>query len=511
MQPRAFRYFMIPDKTSRAMFHVKRYALFLLSILLLASCASVSRDLVTGKRKAFGYDWAQQVQLGQEADPQIVAQFGIYEDEALNRYVTEVGQKVLAVSHLRRPESPPEVRNTPFTFRVLDSPVINAFAVPGGFIYVTRGLVAHCENEAQLAMVLGHEISHIARQHSARQAFEAQRTQYLLLGGALLGQATLGGSAAENILGLGGQAAQLLLLKYGRGDEREADHWGTEYASLAGYKAAEGAAFFNTLDRIQAESGRALPNWQSSHPDPGEREQTILQLAAEWDAKTPQSVVGRAELLNQLEGVVFGENPRNGFVRNSVFLHPELRFQFNVPQGYQVANEASRVAIVAPEGRAYVLLTLGQSNSIQEEARTFAAQQGITVVDSGSDRVNGLEAAYVVADAQTQQGVIRLLNYFISYNGRVYSLMGVTTQQAFETYRRDFLALMNSFRPLTDNQILNTQPARINIITASRNAPFQSFIANALPFDITALDLAIANQVGLDEVIPSGQKLKVIR
>lgn len=493
------------------MFHVKRPLAYLLLLVLVAGCASVSRDLVTGNRKAFGYDWSEQVQIGRQSDPAIVAQFGLYGDEALQRYVDEVGQRVLAESHLRRPDTPAEVRNTPFTFRVLDSPVVNAFALPGGFIYVTRGLLAHCENEAQLAMVLGHEITHISRQHAARQAFEAQRAQYLLLGGALLGQTLLGGSAAENILGLGSQAAQLLLLKYSRDDERESDHWGTEYAALAGYEVEEGADFFLTLQRIQAESGYALPTWQSSHPDPGARGETIRELAAEWRTKAELTRLGESEFMQRIEGLVFGENPRQGFVRNNAFLHPDLRFQFDIPRGYQVINEASQVAIVEGQQRAYVLLQFAQESSPQAAARAFAGQQGLRVADSGTDRFNGLEAAFVLAEAQTEQGVLGLLAYFIQYDGRVYRLTGVTTSQAFNTYRSDFLSLVRSFRTLTDQSALGVQPARLNVVNAPRTAPFQSFLPSSLPFNITAQDLAIANQVELNQTVRSGEPIKLIR
>ncbi len=493
------------------MFHMKRFAFSVLALMLIAGCASVSRDLVTGNKKAFGYDWNQQVQIGQSSDPQILAQFGLYDDEALSRYVNEVGQRVLAQSHLRRAEAPAEVRNTPFTFRVLDSPVVNAFALPGGFVYVTRGLLAHCENEAQLAMVLGHEITHIARQHAARQAYEAQRSQYLLLGGALLGQTLLGGSAAENILGLGGQAAQLLLLKYGREDERESDRWGTEYAALAGYAVEEGAEFFNVLSRIQAESGRALPTWQSSHPDPGERSQTIRQLAEEWRSRAQTTKVGTEEMMAQLEGVVFGENPRNGYVESGTFLHPELKFQFDLPSGYQVSNEASRVAIVEGNGRAYLLLEFAQEQSAQAAARAFGSQEGFQVADSGTDRFNGMSAAFVLGQAQTEQGPLALLAYFIEYGGRVYRIMGITTVQAYDTHRPQFLALIRSFRTLTDRRALEVQPARIDVVQVPRATSFQSLLPATLPFKITAQDLAIANQVSVNETIPAGKRIKIVR
>ncbi len=158
------------------MFHVK-HSLAALLLLSSAGCAATTKDVVTGQRRGLGYTWQQQIQIGRESDPQILAQFGVYDERSIDSYVNEIGQRVLAVSHLRRPEAAAEVQQTAFTFRVVDSPVLNAFALPGGYIYVTRGLLANLENEAQLAVVLGHEIAHVARQHAARQAFTAQRAQ----------------------------------------------------------------------------------------------------------------------------------------------------------------------------------------------------------------------------------------------------------------------------------------------------------------------------------------------
>jgi predicted Zn-dependent protease len=179
---------------------------------------------------------------------------------------------------MRRPDTDAQFRETPFTFRVLDSPVVNAFALPGGYIYVTRGLLSHLDNEAQLAVVLGHEIVHVAARHASRRAFEQQLGQVGLLGGAILGGQVFGGQAAQAILDLGGTAAQLLFLRYGRDDEREADELGVEYAALVGYQTEEAAEFFRSLRRIGEEQQQGLPTWMSTHPDPGEREQSMHRL-----------------------------------------------------------------------------------------------------------------------------------------------------------------------------------------------------------------------------------------
>src|SRR5699024_9479792 len=194
-------------------------------------------------------------QIGKKSDKQIQQQYGVYQDESLQQYIKRIGKKVLSKSHLRREDTPAKYKNTEFHFRVLNSEVPNAFALPGGYIYVTRGLLAHLENEAQLAVVLGHEIGHVAARHSSQRAFEQQVGQIALLGGAVAGQEILGVPGGE-ILSMGSQAAQLLFLSYGREDERESDQLGVEYASMEHYNAAEGAGFFTALKRISEQSGQ---------------------------------------------------------------------------------------------------------------------------------------------------------------------------------------------------------------------------------------------------------------
>ena len=200
---------------------------FVLALLLVAGCGTTNRNLVTGESQRGAYNWQQEVQLGTEADQQITAQYGAYNNATVTAYVERIGQQVLSTSAYADPaQTPAEIRNTPFHFRVLDTPVVNAFALPGGYVYVTRGLLAHLENEAQLAVVLGHEIGHVLARHASRRAADAQLGQFGLLGAAVLGGVVGGGQVAQGILDYGGTGVQLLFLKNGRGDEREADRAG---------------------------------------------------------------------------------------------------------------------------------------------------------------------------------------------------------------------------------------------------------------------------------------------
>ena len=317
----------------------------LLGALLLYACVS---EIVpaTGEKRYLGYSWQQEMELGKQASKEVSALFGLYRDPKVERYVSEVGNRVLAKSHLRRPGADEQFRNTPVTFGVLDSPIINAMALPGGYIYVTRGMLAHLNNEDQLATVLAHEIGHVAARHAARQAFQQQIGQGLLLGGAVLGQ---GLGLGQSILNLGGMAAQLLFLRYSREDELEADKLGVEYGVGAGYDAREVIPFFQTLGRIQEKEGQGMPSFLSTHPDPGARVQRIREMTGA--AAAPRTAPADSRYMSNVENLVIGEDPRQGFVEGDVFYHPDLRFRFPVPRGFKVVNQPTQVIMVEGKHR----------------------------------------------------------------------------------------------------------------------------------------------------------------
>lgn len=498
-------------RANKAVYRWRPAAYWILPVLLLAFLASgctTGINPVSGNRRALGYSWEEEKKLGQQADQQIQQQFGFYDDENLNAYVRRVGQEVLQESHLRRPDTPEKFRNTEFTFRVLDSPVINAMALPGGYVYVTRGLMAHLNNEAQLSLVLGHEVAHVAARHASQQAAKQQFAQLGLIAGAIGGE--IAGLSGGSILQLGSQAAQLLFLSYSRDNEREADRLGVEYASLAGYKAQEGAAFFHSLERIQEQSGQDIPTWQSTHPDPGDRQERVAELAQQWAPKAPEQRVQQEEYYSSIEGIVLGQNPRQGFTQSGMFYHPELRFQFPVPRNFSVTNQPTVVAIVAPDQQAVIQFTISEGSSAQAAARQLAGQEGIQVIEQGPARSGRLPAYAVEARAQTQQGqTLHLLSYYVEYDGNVYNFLGVTEESRYATYENIFLDTMRGFAPLNDPEILNVEPTRLEIHPAGRTAAFQSFLPSPLPRDLTAEGVAIMNQVRLDQQIERGRPLKL--
>ncbi|MEQ9103415.1 MAG: M48 family metalloprotease [Rhodothermales bacterium] len=488
------------------------YPLLLVAVLVLEGCA-VSTSPVTGNRRAYAYTWQEEIAIGRDADPQIVAQFGEYDDPDMARYVDSLGQALLEVSHLRRPGADPEWATTPFTFRVLDSPVVNAFALPGGFVYVTRGLMAHLENEAQLAVVLGHEIGHVAGRHGSKRAMNQMFGQAALLAGAVGGQALFGGNAAENVLNLGSGATQLLFLSYGRDDERESDDLGVEYASFLGYDASEGSEFFRTLRRLGEQAGQDLPSFLSTHPDPGEREQTIQRMAGEWAATMPTNKIVREPYLRRVDGVVWGEDPRQGFSRDGWFHHPQLAFQFPVPSGFQVINQPTQVVMIPESQEAYLVMTIESEHaSARAASDAFRQQQGLTVVQAGLGQTNGLSGWVVVANATQENGqVLGIRAHFIDHGGRVYRFIGVTTQQQYPAYESIFAQSTNNFRPLTDPAILNIQPNRMQLATVRQPGAFRNVVPATLPPGTTAETMAIINQLNLDSMVSAGRLYKSLK
>lgn len=475
---------------------------FLASAFLVAS--SCQTNPVTGKKDVMFMSESQEIALGKEADPQIVAEFGLYEDPKLQSFINEKGQQMAAISHRS---------NLTYNFKIVDSPVINAFAVPGGYVYFTRGIMAHFNNEAQFAGVLGHEIGHIAARHSAQQ----QSKSILAQGGLLLGMIlspTVAQMGQEVSQGLG-----LLLLKYGRDAERESDRLGVEYSTKIGYDADEMADFFLTLQRKQEESGQALPSFLSSHPDPGDRYNTVHKLAAEEKKKQnlTNAHVNRNSYLKMIDGMVYGEDPKQGFVENSVFYHPELKFQYTIPTNWSYQNSPQQVQMAPKDGSAMMVLTLAPGANLEEAAQQTLERYQLQAVEAKQVTVNGLPAVAMVAEQQPQQQQqqqqqqsIRTLIYLIQLDKNIYSLMGITAANNFNNYFQLFSNSMQSFKQLSDPDKLNRKPERIHIVTVSQATTLNQALRNNKIPDARLNEFAVLNGMQLTDQLPAGTMIKVI-
>lgn len=488
-----------------------RDTLIMLLVLLVAGSCSIQKNPVTGKSRLLAFTWNQEVQIGQDVDQELIVQYGLYDDERVSEYVIDIGEVILAESHMRRENTDRKFRETEFFFRVLDSPVVNAFALPGGYIYVTRGLMVHLNNEAQLAVVLGHEIGHVAARHASQRAFRQTLGQIAVIGGAVLGQEFLG-LPGESILNLSSQAAQLIFLSYSRDAERESDRLGVEYAARAGYVAGEGAAFFTSLKRMSEQSGHSIPTMLSSHPDPGEREKAIPRMAREWaDKSFQQTILNEEQYFSMIDGMTYGENPREGYVERGEFVHPELAFRFPVPGQWQLINQRNEVILLSSSRDGVMIFRIdGTSGTARESVQQFIGQEGITTNSQSETRSSNQYQAYQadVTIAQ-QQGDLRALVYAVEYDGRVYRFINYTRVDLWDTYASAFSRVPGEFNRLTDRNILDIKPVRLQLITAQRSDQFRNLMPASLPMNISPEEVAIVNQVELDEQIPAGRLLKI--
>lgn len=471
-------------------------------IFLFSNCA---RNPVTGKSQVVLMSEAQEIAMGKEADPQIVAQFGLYDDKSLQDFISQKGKQLVAISH--RP-------NINYEFKILDSEVLNAFATPGGYVYFTRGIMAHFNNEAQFAGVLGHETGHITARHSVSQQRNAMLGQLGIIAGVVINP-NLARFAETASQGLG-----LMFLKFGRDAERQADQLGVEYSTKIGYDAKEMAEFFLTLQRKGEGSESAeLPTFLSTHPDPGDRNATVHKLAAEWKQKAnlTNPLINRNSYLQRIEGLIYGEDPRQGYLENNIFYHPELKFQFPTPQGWNYQNTPQRVQLAPKDGKALLMMMLAPGNNLQQAASSVLQQNNLQAVESRQVNVNGLNALAMVADPaptqgqqQQQQQQIRTLIYLIQYGNSIYLFLGVSALADFNQFLPYFSNTMEGFRVLNDQSKINRKPERIRIKTVNSRITLDQALRNYSTPSSRFNELAILNGMKLTDVIAPGTMIKTV-
>jgi predicted Zn-dependent protease len=464
------------------------------SVTLGASWTGCARNPVTGKSELSLVSESQEIQMGKEASAQVAQSIGLYNDSKVQSYVAEIGKRMAAKSE--RP-------NLPWEFHVVDDAAVNAFAIPGGFIYVTRGLMGAINTEAELATVLGHEIGHVTYRHSVQQISKAQLAQLGLGIGSILSSdiARFGQLASAGL--------SLLFLKYGRDAENQADQAGFRYALAERYDVEEMPKVFVTLSRISEAGGAGkLPEWLSTHPNPENRIGRIEKMLDTLTVDPSTLTEDREDYLRHVQGMTFGEDPRQGYFEGTQFYHPQMRFQLHFPDGWKVQNTPTAVASLSPNQDAIIQLGLAGNASPRQAAQQFLSQQGVQAGDASTSDVNGLPAASSYFQAQTQQGTIQGLVSFISYGGQTFGIMGYTEAGKLSNYDRIFLGTIRSFSELRDRSKLNVSPARIELVKAPRQMTLEQFNAQ-YPSTAPIEQLAIINELeGPSDVIPAGRTVK---
>lgn len=467
-----------------------RLAALLLIGGMVAGCA---RNPATGRNELMLVSESQEIQMGTQYDSQVVATIGLYPDPALQSYIQTLGTRLAATSE--RP-------NLPWTFRVVDDPAVNAFAVPGGFVYITRGIMAHMTNEAQLATVVGHEIGHVTARHTASQISKQQ------LAGLGLAIGSIASSRVAQYAGVASQALSVLFLKFSRDDENQADELGIRYSSRANFDSREMANVMRLLDKISSGTGGGrLPEWLSTHPDPGNRLEHINSMIAKLQTDFTGATVNRENYERRLDGLMYGMNPREGFFKDNVFYHPELRFRMTFPSGWHVMNGKQAVAGQSQQQDAIIEMTLAQGSSAAQAARAFLSTEGIQAGAVQRANVNGLSADAAPFAAATESGTLRGTAMFVEYGNRVYRLLAYAPEERWGNYQSAAQQSLTSFGPVNDPTVLNVQPQHLTVFTLDRRTTIAELLRQR-PAPVPAATLALINQVEENTPLEPGRVVK---
>lgn len=461
-----------------------------LCFLWVVACAT---NPVTGKRQLALISEAQEIEMGREADKDVVASIGLYPDESMQRYVQALGARIAATTE--RPD-------LPWTFRVVDDAAVNAFAIPGGFIYVTRGIMAHLNSEAELAAILGHEIGHVTARHSVSQMSQQQLAQVGFAAGMILSpKFAQFGDMAQVAMGL-------MFMKFSRSDESQSDALGMKYMMAGGYDPRALVDVFGMLDGLsqQSSAGR-LPQWMSTHPDPENRQVWATKAVAGLQTDLSRLAVNRPEYLGRLDGMMFGDNPREGFFRDASFRHPDMAFRMDFPQGWKSSNQKQSVGAISPNEDAIVVLQLAPAPNGQEAAQKFFSQQGVESGESSRRQIGGFPAVVSTFRVQTEQGYLRGLVAWIDYQQRVFQILGYTPEARWNQYSNVFDASIASFGRETDPAVLNVQPRRLTIVNLNRAATLETLLRD-YPSTANAQTVARINNLQGTASLSAGDQFK---
>jgi predicted Zn-dependent protease len=462
-----------------------------------AACAAFSacvRNPATGNLQLNLVSESQEIEMGKQAAQEVEQSIGLYKDPKVEAYVSKMGQSLAEQTNRK---------GLPWQFHVVEDASVNAFALPGGPVYVTRGILGTLMTEAQLAGVMGHECGHIAARHSANQISKAQVAQLGLgLGSVLSPQLASLGQIA-------GAGLQVLFLKFSRDDENQADKLGFAYMANDGYDPRQMVDVFKTLERVGKLAGAGkLPEWLQTHPDPGNREKAAEERLKELKVDFSKAKVNRDEYLSTIDGLVYGDDPRQGFFQGPKFFHPELKFQLTFPDGWKTQNTPQAVAGISPKQDAIVQLATAGKVSPEEAAQKFFSQKGMQRGQAAQITVNGQRALASYFAVQTDQGQVAGLIAFVSYNGATFALLGYTGAQTLPQYDATFKAFIASFGPLTDPGALSVQPAKIQIVRVDSDMTVDQF-NQRFPSNVKLEELALIN--GFDDKngrLQAGQRYK---
>jgi predicted Zn-dependent protease len=460
-----------------------------LTAALLAACVvstGCTRNPATGRLQFSLISEEQEIALGKEAHTEVIESVPLYEEsEAVSELVEEVGDKLAANSE--RP-------GLPWTFTVLDDPSVNAFALPGGFLYVTRGLLAHLNSEDELAAVLGHETGHVTARHSAvqmRKARTAQRT---------VGFFRIIDPGLRHIGGLAASMAGLSLLKYSRDDETEADDLSIRYVQRTGYDPAAIPEVFDLLASVDTSAGK-VPTWLSTHPDPQARRDRVAGIIGKSGLD-----VADPEYLAVIEGIVYGVDPRNGFMYGSRYLHPRAGFQIDLPPKWTAEHGPNALVALADDENAVIILGPTTYASPAEGMAAFF-EGDVAKGEEWVGQIGGFDVITAAFSIPTDSGALGGLIAFVDYDRGVIAMVAAAPQAAWAGRADAVATSFASFRRISDADMAKVEPMRIALATLPSDMTLTEF-DRVQPSVVHITELARLNHVAVDEPLQKGRVVK---
>lgn len=474
--------------------------------LIIWLAASVGCATASGARRGQMSE-AEEIEQGKEAAAEVEAYIGFSGSDELNAYVDQIGQRLAAHSgrsHLT------------YEFHVVDMAEPNAFALPGGHIYVSRGLLAILNTEDELANVLGHEIGHVDARHSVeRQSASRPWVPLRVLAG-------IGGAAASVVSPELGAAvsgavqapAALALAKYSRSQEQEADRLGQQYAAAAGWDPAGMASSMDALTREQQYQGTRDPGQRSffdTHPTTPERSRDAQAYAQTLDAVPPNRIAqDRNTFVRRLDGLVSGESGRTGVVVGRRFLHPELEIAMTFPESWAITNAPEAVYALAPDETALVALGVAAQGDDPSVVADELEQETPLIDRSPVRTVNGLDTVSATARANSRSGEVLLRFTWIAKDGLIYEVVGAAPASRFAEHQRTIAAAADSVRPLEGEELAEVEVDRLRLVEA-RSGETLTDVAARSHSAWTPAQMSVANDIPEGTAIPPGELVKITK
>ena len=477
---------------------IRRMLATVAASLLLSHCA---QNPVSGGKDFVLMSEQQEIRMGTEMHREVLQEYASVENPALQAYVDQIGQRLATLSH--RP-------HLQWHFTVVDSPEVNAFALPGGYVYITRGILAYLNSEAELAGVLAHEMGHVTARHGVRQ----QSTATAVGLGAMLGSILVPGLNNQGGATLLQTLAQAWTAGYGREHELQSDRLGAQYIARAGYAPQamidligilkNQEEFDAELAKKEGREPRRYHGTFATHPSNDARLKQVVGEADRYAVKNP--VEGRTVYLQKIAGLYFGDSPEQGVIRNNALLHEKLGLGLKFPHGWRVQNQPDRVVAVSPHNDALVELRQGPKND-----RTMNTLQNLKL-DPGarfvSGNINGFPASFAAGALRGKP----LLVSAVAFRGTQYLIAGMSKDAAAYNRHRDTLkTAINSFHALTAEERAAARPYRLRLVTAQPGVTMARLAAES-PLGANALSqLRLINNLYPKGEPQSGQLLKVVQ